>query len=111
MATLSFSEIYNLFRLEEMRAIIEECLARLGMPEINSLPSDKVLVLNSSTEELAIRVTMKEEIIGGEERSYFPGRARVRIEVAASSDDDKALAKSIDVFRYCVLIRATRGGG
>ena len=111
MATLSFSETYNLFRLNEIRAIIEECLAKHGMPKIQPLTSEEGVVLEASGDKLSMRITLRQETIGSEGRGYFKGQPRVKIEFAASSHDENSLAESIDRFRYCILIRASRGGG
>lgn len=111
MATLSFSEIYNLFKLDEMRDIVKECLVRLGMSEINFLSSDEGAILEASRKEFTIRITLTEEKIGEEGSGFFQGQPRVKIEALASSENEKNLAESIDELKYCILIRAARGGG
>jgi len=111
LATLSFSETYNLFKLDEIRAVIEECLAKHGMPKIKTLPSEEGVILEASGGKLSMRIKLRQETIGNEGRGYFKGQPRVKIEFTASSHDEKNLAESIDRFRYCVIIRTSRGGG
>lgn len=111
MATFSFSETYNLFRLDEMVAIVKECILKLGALETSDLSSGKVATLEVSGKEFIMKITLREEKIGKESSGFFQGQPRVKIESVASSDNEKNLAESIDKFRYCILIRAARGGG
>jgi hypothetical protein len=111
LATVSFSEVYNLFKLDDIRAVFEECLAKHGMSNIKTLAAPGSLTLEASGEKLSMSISLREETIGREGQGYFQGQPRVRVEAVAKSDADKNLAESIDRFRYCVLIRTSRGGG
>jgi hypothetical protein len=111
LATISFSEVYNLFRLGEIRAVIEECLVKHGMPKVKTISSQETVMLNASGEKLSMRITLREETIGKEGSGFFQGQPRVKVEVVASSSEKGNLEETIDRFRYCVLIRTSRGGG
>jgi len=111
LTTLSLSETYNLSKLDAIRAIIEECLVKHGMLKIDSHSSDKGTILESSREGFSLRITLREEKMTREDSRYFQGQPKVKIEIVASSDDDKKLKDLVEEFRYCVLIRAMRAGG
>jgi len=113
LATISFTETYNLYKLDKIQPIVEECLVKLGMPKIDSHISEQETVLESSSGGLSLRVTLRERTISREDSQYFRGQPKVLIEIIGSSnsDDSKKLQGLINDFRYCVLIRAARGGG
>jgi hypothetical protein len=94
-----------------MLAIVKECIDRLGTLETNALSSGKVATLEVSGKELTMKITLREETIGKKCSGFFEGQPRVKIEAVASSDNDGSLTESIDEFKYCILIRAARGGG
>jgi hypothetical protein len=111
LATLSFSALYNLFEVEEMLAIIKECVLKLGISEINTVPMEKGVTLEVLRKDISMRITLRKEKISKEGSGFFQGQPKVKIKAVASSDNEKNLAKSIDEFKYCILIRAARGGG
>jgi hypothetical protein len=83
------------------------------MLKIDFQSTDEGTILESSREGLTLRITLREATITMEESQFFHGRPKVKIEIVASSssDDEKILQETINEFRYCVLIRAARGGG
>jgi hypothetical protein len=96
-----------------MLPIIKECLAKYGIVKIDFHSTDEGTVLESSREGLSLRITLREGMITREDSQFFHGQPKVMIKTVASSssDDDKKLQETINEFRYCVLIRAARGGG
>ncbi len=111
MATASFSETYNLFGFQEMLAIIKECILKLGAPKIDTFSLEKGAILEISRKDVSMRITLREEKIGKEGIVPLRGQPKVRIEIAASSDNGEILANSIEEFKHCLFIRAARGGG
>jgi hypothetical protein len=111
LATTSFSETYNLFRFQEMLAIIKECILKLGASKIDTFPLEKGAILEASRKDVSMRITLQEETIGKEGTALLRGQPRVRIEIVAESDSNETLAKSIEEFKLCLFIRAARGGG
>jgi hypothetical protein len=111
LATQSFSETYNLFRLQDMLAMIKECILRLGASKIDTFPLEKGAILQVSRRDVSMKITLQEETIGKEGVALLRGQPMVRIEIVASSGSNEALAKSMEEFKRCLFIRAARGGG
>jgi hypothetical protein len=111
LTSASFSEIYNLFRFQEMLAIIKECILKLGASKIDTFSLEKGAIIEVSRKDLSMKITLQEETIGKGGTALLRGQPRARIEIVASSDSNETLAKSIEEFKRCLFIRAARGGG
>lgn len=94
-----------------MLTIIKECILKLGTSEVNTVPCEKGAKLEGFRKDISMRITLREETIDKRGLGLFQGRHRVKIEVVADSSSEKILSQSIEAFKYCILIRAARGGG
>lgn len=111
MATLWFSETYNLFTVAGILGIIKECVLKLGISEVNTSPLENGVTLEASRKDISMRITLKGKTIGREGIGLFRGLPKVDIELAASSHDEERLADAVEEFKNCLLIRTARGGG